>query len=246
MSKFEVREVVLKNGEKISGTVIPLYPAKLLVQTDEMCLELSETEIQSLDGKKDFCSLIEFCEKPIRETIEIRQYNENGTTSSWSKQKGVNNSEQVLVKLGFLHRRLDGKITSEDKKHFESLQYFDSFGNLLPITVEKEMEDGWEFSVEFVLPVAPGEPYEITTKQIGPMSVTEKKNSYWHIQYPIRHTGRGTIYTLISIFPKGAEVFDVTPESLRRFDFNGKPVITWKRYMPVDEPMTFEAKYKLD
>lgn len=96
-----------------------------------------------------------------------------------------------------------------------------------------------------MVPVVPGESYEITLKQKW-TKWAENKDDYWHILHFSRHTGRGTIETLTSILPKDAEVFDVVPEPLRQFDFNGKPVITWKRYMPVDEPMTFEAKYRLD
>ena len=46
MREFKVREAMLKNGEKVTGMIVPIYPAKILLQTDDMCLELSETEIQ--------------------------------------------------------------------------------------------------------------------------------------------------------------------------------------------------------
>ena len=242
MCKFKVREVILKNGEKVTGTVVPVFPAKVLVQTDEICLELSETEIQSLDGKKDFRNLIEPYDSSVREETMIHQYNEDGSMVSLNKLKETNNSEHILGKLRFL-RASEGGITKEFEELFNQQEYFDSFGYQLPVTIEERLENGWKYNVEFPVPVAPGDVYEITLKDRWPKWAKYEDN-HWHARHHIIQTAKATIYTQMFILPKGAKVSSVTPQPLRQFDFNGKPTIIWKRYMPPNEAATFEAIYK--
>jgi hypothetical protein len=176
MCEFKVREVILKNGEKITGTVVPVFPAKVLVQTDEICFELWETEIQSLDGKKDFRNLIEPYDSPIREAITIHQYNEDGSMISLDKMKNVNTGDQILGKVRFLHTS-EGGITKELEELFNRQEHFDSFGNLLPITIDERLENGWTYSIELTVPVAPGNIYETTIKNRWPRWA-EHKDDY--------------------------------------------------------------------
>lgn len=243
MGDLKVRETVLKNGEEITGMVVPIYPAKILLQTDDICLELSETEIQSLDGKEDFRNLIEPPERAIFEAMTVFQYNDDGSCTSLMRRKSLNDSDHILGKLRWLYTTT-GEMTEEVEEHFMQQKHFDAFGNFLPFTIESKLENGWEYSVEFPVPVAPGDYYEITYKHDHIGKWAELEDDHWVARYHGRWTS-DTIFTLMFMLPQGAKFSSATPQPLRQFDFNGKPVVTWKRYMPKDEPVTYEAKYTL-
>jgi hypothetical protein len=242
MRKFKDREVVLKNGEKVTGMVVPISPAKVLVQTDEMCLELWETEIQSLDGKERFRNLIGTYDTTIHEETMIHQYKEDGSMVSLHKMKHTNTSDRILGKLSFLHTS-DGGMTKELEEHFNRQEHFDNFGHLLPITIEEKLENGWKYNLEFPIPVAPGEVYEITLKAMWPRWA-HHEDDHWVTSHHILRSLE-SIYTVMFMLPEGAEFSSAEPQPLRQFNFIGKPTITWKRYLPADEDIIFEAKYKL-
>jgi len=242
MNEFKVRKAVLKNGEEITGMIVPIYPAKVLLQTDEICLELSETDIQSLDGKKDFRSLIKPYDRATFEAMIIHQYNEDGSSVSLNKMRLVNTSDQVLGRVRFMHTS-SGSMTKELEEQFNRSEHFDVFGHLLPVTIDERLENGWKYSVELPIPVAPGEAYEITCKETW-SKWAEREGDHWVARHYSSCTG-DAIYTLMLILPRGAEFSSATPQPLRQFDFNGKPTVTWKRYMLRSEAVTFEATYKL-
>ena len=172
----------------------------------------------------------------------IHQYNEDGSMISLDKWKDFNTSDHILGRIRF-HRSAKGGITKEFEEVFNRQEYFDAFGHQLPVTIEERLEDGWTYSVELRVPVAPGDVYEITLKDTWPKWAKYEEN-HWHARHHILHAVEATIYTLMFILPKGAKVSSATPQPLRQFDFNEKPTITWKRYMPPNEPVTFEVIYK--
>jgi hypothetical protein len=243
MFELKVMDVILKNGEKLTGTIIPLYPAKFLVQTDDACFELSETEIQSVSGAEDFHNLIKSYNSAFVKETMVHQYNEDGSMISLHKMEHVNTSDNVLGKVRFL-RTSSGGITKEFEELFNHQELFDTFGNLLSITIDERLENGWTYTVELPIPVPPGDTYEIITKDRWPTWATYQ-GDHWHTRHYLQGISVGGIYVLIFILPKRAETISVTPQPLRQFDFCGKPTITWKRYISPDEPAIFEATYKL-
>jgi len=242
MCDVETREVMLKNGELIKGTLVPIFPARFLLQTDEMCLELSETDIQSLDGKDDFRNLLKFDSVLINKEVMIHYYDEDGSMVSLHKMEHVNTSDNILGKVKLL-RTSSGGITKEFEELFNQQEYYDSFGNSLPITIEKRLENGWEYSIELPVPVAPGEVYELTIRDRWSHWAKFEDNR-WHTRHYTGPTGE-SIYTLIFIFPERSQILSITPQPLRQFNFNGKPSVTWKRYMPANESISFEVAYNL-
>jgi hypothetical protein len=242
MCDFEIIEVTLKNGELIKGILVPIFPAKFLLQTDEMCLELSETEIKSLDGEEDFRNSIKFNSVSINREVMIHRYNEDGSMVSLHKMEHVNTSDNILGKVTLV-RTSSGGITKEFEELFNQQKYYDSFGNSLPITIEKRLENGWEYSIELPVPVAPGEVYELTIRDAW-SRWAEFKDNQWHARHYTGPTSE-SIYTLIFMFPEKSQILSIDPRPLRQFDFNGKPSVTWKRYMPANERVSFEVVYNL-
>jgi len=241
MGEPKIRQIVLKTGEKIEGTLVLISPARVLVQTDELFLELSATEIRSVDGKREFSGLANVCNE-VCEATTVHQYNADGSMVSLEKSKEVNASDQILGKLRYEHTCGDA-ITEEAREVFDQQEHFDTFGNLLPFTVEETLENGWVYSIEFPIPVAPGESYEITRKCKW-SKWANREDDHWVAGHHISWRA-DTLYMLISILPSGAKLHSITPQPLRQFDLGGKPIITWKRYMPIGGASRFEARYEL-
>lgn len=241
------RTIVLENGDTLHGLIIPLSSARFLVQTSELCLDLSETEIQSVDGESDLRRILGPPREELNRTNYLHEVNEDGSETVWEQSVEVHKGPGMKEYLTFVFQA-DRELSEEERRELsevvDSLEYRDGFGKLLPISGKEEMETGWKYTITFDVPVAPGEAIELITKKVWPRWA-RKEGDEWVRRHYIGHT-EGTLTTVTIKLPKGAQCTHVEPEPLRKMTFNGQEIIVWRRYIAKKEAFRPVVRYRLD
>ena len=241
------RTIVLKNGDVLEGLILPLSSARFLVQTPEICLDLSETEIESVDEESDLRQMLEPSEA-LYPTNHLFELHEDGSMTDCERSTEVHKGPGMKEHLTFVIQA-DRQLSEEERRDLgevvDSLEYRDGFGKILPITTKEETENGWKYTVTFDVPLAPSESIELTRKQVWPKWGC-KEGDEWVWGYHIAPGGGGRLTTITLKLPKGAESTRVKPEPLRKTVLKGQEVIVWRRYITEDLSFYPQVRYHLD
>ena len=240
------RTVVLENGETLSGVVISVNDARFLVQTDEVCLRLSEQQIRSVDDEGDIRRVVEIPEGEIHEGSYFHEVREDGggTDLIWTRE--IHTGLGVKTRQTFVFGRCDRALTGAERRDLgqvvASMEYRDRWGETLPVAVE-ETEMGWTLRVRLRMPVFPGEPFELVQKKVWPRW-SRQEGDAWVRSHFVRPQ-IDTLTTVVIQLPEGAAFSDVTPEPLWQLDVNGRETAGWRRYITAGEAFMPVVTYRI-
>ena len=240
------RTIVLENGDMLQGQIIPLSSARFLVQTADLCLDLSETEIRSVDGESDLRRILDPPQEEFNRKSYLHEVNEDGSETVWERSVEMHKGPEVKEELTFDFvsvRELSEEEWRDLGKVVDSLEYRDAFGKVLPITKMEKMENGWRYTIRFDVPVVPGEAIELISRKVWPRWA-RREGDEWVRRHYVGHT-EGTLTSVIIKLPKGARSTHTEPAPLRRTTFNDQEILVWRRYIAEKEAFRPIVRYRL-
>ena len=246
MKSESYHTVVLENEETLEGQVINMARAKYLLQTENLCLRLSEKDIRSVDGQTDISRILGVLEDEVFETGYFHEVHKDGsgTDTTWTVEthKGTEAMTHKSFVLGSdppLTEELRGQL----RKVLENLEYWDKWGRILPLAVEEETESGWKYKVSFNCPVFPGEPIELIEKKTWPWW-SRKEGEEWVRSHYIRPSAN-VLATIVIQLPEEGSFSKFEPEPFWKMCLNGRETAGWRRYLTPEGILGPVVRYRL-
>ena len=108
------REIVLRNGETLRGQILLLAGASFLVQTEDLCLMLSEEDVRSVDGQEDLRRALRASHGAVCRADYFHDVHEDGGGTDWIRSCEVYDGRVTL----FWEPRLITDSNGEAKLEF--------------------------------------------------------------------------------------------------------------------------------
>ncbi|NKB68531.1 MAG: hypothetical protein GKR89_15830 [Candidatus Latescibacteria bacterium] len=248
MNPENQRQIVLENGQALTGQIVPLTWARFLVQEDDLCLQLNEEEIRSVDGDDDLRRAVGQAPVEIGQTSYFHEVDENGGGTDWVWSLERHQGSKPKTGQTFSFGRSDRPLSKSERRELgtvvESMEYRDKWGRTLPTQVEEEGEMGWKLQVSFDVPVLPGQSVELVHKKTWPRW-SRREGDHWVRRQYIRPAA-GSLTTIAIRLPTGAAYSEVEPTPLWQTALNGRQSCGWRRYIGREEAFMPVVKYTMD
>lgn len=228
--------IQLADGREIRGLVLPATECTWIVQSADLCLELTAAQIARVDGKAGVAALLEEPSTPLLRTETFDEVLPNGDVVLHSSFARFNDGTTRVD-------RIEWGLAPHEIALLPHWQAFDEFGNELQIQVEKENGEHPRARARLVRPIVPGETLRFTSRIRTSDLVTKEGNV-------LRYTHQGDypedrLVTKMVCLPSGATIVSVTPEPVQRFELDGKPYVLWRRYYVAGEKHPLQVRYRL-
>lgn len=243
MSGNSMQSIVLRNGETLSGKVMLLSKAAYVVQTDDVCLRLSWQDITSVDGITDLRGMEASMGEEIAQASYFHDAYEDGSGTILESTTEINHGTKPIRARTFKLGSQKPELKEALRPVLDKFEYRDKWGNLLPVNVDEETNEGWIYRVNLEVPVFPGDLIELVHKAIWPKWGRQEGDGWiWS------HYLRPSVGTLTSVWirlPQGATYTRLEPEPLWKMEVRGQEIAHWRRFVPADEIFSPIVRYRL-
>jgi hypothetical protein len=233
---LSTHEIILENGDRLAGYIRPLDDGKFLIQTKDVYLEVTANQISQVDGSSDLTGLLRENEIPLLTYLTYEQLDSDGNLSYLSYFTRRNSSEEIITSINW------GKAPHE-LTLYQDEKVIDEFGNELSMREVNRDDGGRQVFVDLTVPVLPGEKIKLFHRFTW-KNYAKQKDGIWiykHVgDYP-----ENRLVTKMVCLPQGAEIVNISPEPVKKFEHNGYSYVAWRRYYVKGEIVPLTIEYKL-
>jgi hypothetical protein len=230
------RRIQLADGRELQGLVLPATECTWIVQTDDLCLELTAAQIARVDGKAGVATLVERNASPLLRTETFDDVFPDGSVLLHSSFARFNDGTTRID-------RIKWGLAPHELALIPHWQAFDEFGNELPIQVEKR-ENGRQMArARLVRPIVPGETLRFTSR-IQYEDLVQRDGDVLRYEHQGDYPEDRLVTKMVRL-PAGATIVSVSPEPVQRFEIEDRPYVLWRRYYVAGEKFPLQVRYGL-
>jgi hypothetical protein len=224
----------LTDGRVLTGAIREIEPSRYLVQTGDKLYEFTGAEIASVDGKPGIP------ESAAGGLVQYESYEEltgDGDVVLYAHFSTVNRTRKAWTTIQW-------GAAPHEMAQMATLEAYDGYGNRLTHHLEpRPGSDIQSVIVDLAVPVAPGEPVNLTTRYLLRKRIQEKDGT-------LSYTFGGDfpddrIYTRKLKLPPGATLISTSPAPVQTFDAGGSRYLVWRRYYPKGEVFPITVRYRM-
>jgi hypothetical protein len=230
------REIVLANGETVSGLLLPANEPSFVLQTEDRSWIVRSKDIRRVDGEP-FPQPTSVAGDVVIAHETFEDVLPDGTIDVHSSIRHRNYGQTPT-------RELRWGMAPHELVYLDSYRMLDQFGNSMPLEVYEDGPDsGKRVKVTLVRPLFPGEEAWYTARFIETRG-TGRDGDQW----VYRHVGDYPEHRLVTrsvLLPEGADVVSITPDPLHRETVNGRELVVWRRFFMRGDRVPWEIRYRL-
>lgn len=230
------RKIVLQNGKTLEGYIRPLDEGKFLIQTKDVYLEVTSNQIVQVDGSSDLTNLFKTDQSPLLTYRTYEELDSKGNLSTYSHFARRNSSDQIITQLNW------GKAPHE-LTLYQDEKVYDEFGNELFMQEANRDNGGRQVSVDLTVPILPGEEVSFSHRFIW-KDYAKQKDGIWIYKHAGDYPEDRLVIKMVRL-PQVAEIVDISPEPVKKFEHNGYTYVAWRRYYVKGEVVPLTIEYKL-
>lgn len=233
---LSTHEIILENGERLEGYIRPLDEGNFLIQTKDVYLEVTPNQILQVDGSSDLTELFKGDQIPL---LTYRTYEEldlDGNLTWYSHFTRRNSSDQIIIELNW------GKAPHE-LTLYQDEKVYDEFGNELFMREISRDDGGRRVFVNLAVPILPGEEMSFSNRFTW-KDYAKQKDGIWIYKHAGDYPEDRLVIKMVRL-PHVAEIVDISPEPVKKFEHNGYTYVAWRRYYVKGEVVPLTIEYKL-
>ncbi len=235
--------VTLRDGSVHEGTLIRVHPARYVLQTETALFELTDDDIDPRT----------FADRPRREArprdkLSVADHYEelhrDGTATLRLILESVNSSRRALTEYRY-------GLAPWEQREIDNRQLLDQYGSPIALRFDPPREDwepDWDRRVqvhaELPVPVAPGEPWSVTSIATRSAYLQEvDEGNRW------RHVGDYAEDRILSLkvrLPRGTELVRTEPAATATFEDDGFTYVVWRQFYKKGERRPLAVIFKTD
>jgi hypothetical protein len=233
---LSTHEIILENGERLEGYIRPLDEGKFLIQTKDVYLEVTPNQILQVDGSSDLTELFKGNQIPLLTYRTYEELDSDGNLTWYSHFTRKNSSDQIITELNW------GKAPHE-LTLYQDEKVYDEFGNELFIREVNRDDGGRQVFVNLTVPILPGAEMSISHR-FTDKNYAKQKEGTWIYKHNGDYPENRLVIKMVRL-PQGAEIVDISPEPVKKFEHNGYNYVAWRRYYVKEEVVPLTIKYKV-
>ena len=232
------RTIRLDDGRELRGTMREVTPQRLLIQTETTMFEVSADHVESVDGSPLTPAMLATEDRLIVSTHYVT-VKEDGSVELLTRNRTVNRGSDIITSLSSGRRR----ARARDGAHHAGVRRFRQSTRLPTRAADRKA----------LSPHGRGRSRAArSARRAGfpgvAISVARRRSPHRIRPRPLfpGDFPDDRLYTRVVRLPAGAEVLDVTPEPMKRFDHDSAPHIVWRRYYPAGHREDLVVIYRLN
>jgi len=229
-------EIILENGERLEGYIRPLDEGKFLIQTKDVYLEVTPNQILQVDGSSDLAELFKTNQIPLLTYRTYEELDSDGNLTWYSHFTRKNSSDQIITELNW------GKAPHE-LTLYQDEKVYDEFGNELFMREVNRDDGGRQVFVNLTVPILPGEEMSFSDRFTW-RNYAKQKDGIWIYKHAGDYPENRLVIKMVRL-PQGAEIVNISPEPVKKFEHNGYRYVAWRRYYVKGEVVPLTIEYKL-
>lgn len=147
-----------------------------------------------------------------------------------------NSSDQIITQLNW------GKAPHE-LNLYQDERVYDEFGNELFMQETNRDNGGRQVSVDLAVPILPGEKVSFSNRFVW-KNFAKSKEGMWIYKHAGDYPEDRLVVKMVRL-PLGAEIVNISPEPVKKFEHNGYSYVAWRRYYVKGEVIPLTIEYKL-
>jgi small nuclear ribonucleoprotein (snRNP)-like protein len=223
--------VELRNGQVLEGVLRRIEPSHYLIQSEETLYEVTGDEIVSVNGDRDLTSAPRLG-RPVARSETYEVITAEGNVELWSKMTRLNQSLGVWTFVSW-------GAKEHELPMMRAMATYDPYGNRLDHQIEpRPGDDTYQVKVNLRVPVPPGETLDLI-RRFERQGAVKRGESGWVYRFAGDFPEDRVHYRKLQL-PRGAEVIQVDPAPVVQFEYEGHPIVVWRRYYPrgTESPQT--------
>jgi hypothetical protein len=230
----ETVEVLLKgHDESLVGFLRQISDSRFLLQGDNVYHEFPGNQIVTVNGKDDIPESV-WNNGRLIFTSFYEKILPSGDVEVWSHNEVTNDLAWPLTGT-------DWGAAAWEEEQIRTMEVYDSYSNLLPVTIVPLGDGTFRVEVDFLVPVAPRELLGLTLKVIR-KGAARLEGEVWRYTYNVDFNEDRYLTRKIEL-PFGAEILEAYP-GCRKIKVEKRNILLSQRYYPAKtaDPLTVEYK----